>query len=148
MNKTKKRILSIIPALSMMIIIFCFSSQTAETSSESSYSIATEITNLIGRPDSVFVVETIIRKLAHCFEYALLAVCISFHFSIAQYKYCNRFLSAMIVTVLYATTDEIHQLFVPGRSGQLRDVFIDSIGALMGCLLFSYIFNKIKKRNL
>ena len=147
MNRTKKRILSLIPALSMMIIIFYFSSQTAETSSESSYSIATEITNLMGRPDSVLIVETIIRKLAHCFEYALLAVFLSFHFSIAQYKYCNRFLSAMIVTVLYATTDEIHQLFVPGRSGQLTDVLIDSVGALIGCLFFSYICYKIKKKN-
>lgn len=34
-----------------------------------------------------------------------------------------------MIAVLYACTDEYHQLFVPGRSGQLRDVMIDAVGA-------------------
>ena len=42
---------------------------------------------------------------------------------------------AWVVGTLYAASDEIHQLFVPGRSGQLRDVFLDSAGVAAGILL-------------
>jgi VanZ family protein len=37
---------------------------------------------------------------------------------------------------LYAASDEFHQLFVPGRSGEVKDVLIDSAGAVTGALLF------------
>ena len=39
--------------------------------------------------------------------------------------------AAWIITVLYACTDEIHQLFVPGRAGMVTDVMIDSIGVTL-----------------
>ena len=42
---------------------------------------------------------------------------------------------AWVVGTLYAASDEIHQLFVPGRSGQLRDVLLDSAGVAAGILL-------------
>lgn len=51
--------------------------------------------------------------------------------------------------MIYACTDEIHQLFVPGRSGQFRDVMIDSLGAFIGILILSIflmIINHLKKR--
>lgn len=38
--------------------------------------------------------------------------------------------------ILYAASDELHQLFVPGRAGLITDVCIDSAGALLGILLF------------
>lgn len=39
---------------------------------------------------------------------------------------------AFAICVLYAASDEVHQLFVPGRSGQVSDVGIDAVGALIG----------------
>lgn len=47
----------------------------------------------------------------------------------------------------YAATDEFHQLFVPGRSCQFRDVCIDSAGILTGIVLFSLIKHQIAKYN-
>ena len=50
---------------------------------------------------------------------------------------------------LYAITDEIHQLFVPGRSGMIKDVFIDSLGIITGviiCLIIIKIINIIIKK--
>ena len=47
----------------------------------------------------------------------------------------------------YASTDEIHQMFVAGRGPSVRDVLIDSIGAFFGVLVFffiSYLISKIK----
>ena len=42
---------------------------------------------------------------------------------------------AILASTLYACTDELHQLFVPGRTGQIFDVFVDTLGATFGCLL-------------
>ena len=49
------------------------------------------------------------------------------------------FLLALCSSFLYACTDELHQLFVSGRSGQFTDVLIDTLGALFGCLLLLMI---------
>ena len=51
-------------------------------------------------------------------------------------------------TFIYACIDEIHQLFIPGRGSQIRDVLIDSIGAIMGLIFINLIFmlkNRIKE---
>ena len=42
---------------------------------------------------------------------------------------------SFIICFLYASSDEFHQLFVPGRSGQVTDIFIDLIGVVLGLLL-------------
>lgn len=45
----------------------------------------------------------------------------------------------LFYSFLYALTDELHQRFVPGRSGELRDVFIDTSGAFTGLVLLSIV---------
>ena len=47
------------------------------------------------------------------------------------------YLIAFGMTVAYALTDEFHQLFVPGRSGSMIDVLIDSAGAVLAWLTYS-----------
>ena len=57
----------------------------------------------------------------------------------------SKYLSlAILASALYACTDELHQLFVPGRTGQIFDVFVDTLGATFGCLLVLGIL-KIKQ---
>ena len=54
-----------------------------------------------------------------------------------------------LIAALYAASDEIHQLFVPGRSGQLSDVILDSAGALAGVAAFTvrcWLINRRKAR--
>ena len=50
------------------------------------------------------------------------------------------------IAALYAASDEIHQLFVPGRSGQLSDVILDSAGALAGVAAFTVLWWLINRR--
>ena len=50
-----------------------------------------------------------------------------------------------ILTSLYAVTDEVHQIFVEGRSCELRDWAIDTAGALIGTIGFLTIYAIIKK---
>ncbi|MEF2639337.1 MAG: VanZ family protein, partial [Lachnospiraceae bacterium] len=53
----------------------------------------------------------------------------------------TRILIPFALGVLYAASDEFHQLFVPGRSGQVRDVCIDSSGVMIGILLLTLVLH-------
>ncbi len=60
-----------------------------------------------------------------------------------------RLATSCAVCLLYAASDEIHQLFVPGRSGEVRDVMIDFSGAVLGIALSMLVFLlicRIKKK--
>ncbi|MBB1503242.1 VanZ family protein, partial [Candidatus Saccharibacteria bacterium] len=52
---------------------------------------------------------------------------------------------SILLSFLYACTDEIHQIFVPGRSAQFRDVLIDTLGASFGTLIAYLIIKLITK---
>ena len=57
---------------------------------------------------------------------------------------------SIFLSFLYAITDELHQVFVPGRSAQFRDVLIDTLGASFGAIityLIVKLFTKIKTRS-
>jgi VanZ family protein len=66
----------------------------------------------------------VLRKGAHMTEYAILAVLLV--------RGSGSFRWAFAFTVLYAASDEVHQLFVRGRHGSPVDVAIDAVGALIG----------------
>ena len=51
---------------------------------------------------------------------------------------------AFLGTFLYACSDEFHQLFIPGRSGEFRDVMLDSSASLIANYLFYRLFMRIK----
>jgi VanZ family protein len=81
--------------------------------------------------------DLILRKLAHMTEYAILFLL--FWRGLGQsgtFSVKKRLLTAFVLTILYAASDEYHQTFVPGRCGNLTDTLIDSIGAVLG-LIFS-----------
>lgn len=136
-----------LPAILAMAVIFYFSSKPAEDSAESSLSIsdmflkAYEVISDIElegeeREEKLSVVDHVVRKSAHFMEYAILCAAITLPLWIRKYRGAKLLLLAVITTVLYASTDEFHQLFVPGRSGELKDVLIDTAGAVFGSLLF------------
>lgn len=81
-----------------------------------------------GRP------EFALRKLAHFTEYAALGLCL---YALARRRLAPlpALALALGMAVAFAFVDEWHQLSVPGRDGSLRDVGIDSLGALAGVLL-------------
>jgi VanZ family protein len=71
--------------------------------------------------------DLLLRKLAHTTEYAILALLLV--------RATGSYTWAFALTVAYATTDEVHQLFVRGRHGSPLDVAIDAVGALVGLAL-------------
>ncbi|MFC1608905.1 VanZ family protein [Patescibacteria group bacterium] len=81
------------------------------------------------------------RKGAHIFEYFVLAFLI---FRVADlYNVTKKegALLALVFSFAYAVSDEIHQLFVPGRDGKLSDVGIDLIGIVLMVVIWN-IWNK------
>lgn len=52
---------------------------------------------------------------------------------------------SLIIGVTYAASDEMHQLFVPGRSGKLADILIDSLGIITGIIFFLLIIKVLEK---
>lgn len=129
-----------------------------------------------GNQELVHTLEFLLRKGAHMTEYAILAIIASA--LSRQYKPVNfrktipadfqadtintekvrkpllhrpffqLFLTCCFI-FLYACTDEFHQLFISGRSGQFKDVLIDTAGGLLGglfSLLCSYFLWKRHNR--
>src|SRR5690625_5606766 len=79
-----------------------------------------------------------VRKFAHFFAYFLLGVFILHAFLIDRSITFRTDLFVYLFTILYAISDEVHQLFIPGRSGEVRDVIIDSFGSATGISLYSF----------
>lgn len=125
-----------------MLVIFWFSAQVADDSQE----MSDFFVHLL---DAVFSLDImrneiirdmtsfLVRKAAHMSEYAVLAIL--FGLTIREYKKEPWLLPALAATAAYAATDEFHQLFVPGRSGQLKDVLIDTAGGALGLGLLALI---------
>lgn len=91
--------------------------------------------------------DDIIRKFAHCLEFAGLALLV-FNALYQSFGYIRPLIS-FVITAAYAASDEIHQLFVEGRACQISDFFVDCFGAAMGISVLwaaVIIFSKIKRR--
>lgn len=159
-EKTKViKIIWLMLAVFWMALIFRFSGQKAQVSGELSGSLsyrmaerATEWFSFGWGEEELShyasVWEHPLRKAAHMTEYAILAVLFLGNFFQYRHTYKRKFLLAWICAACYAATDEFHQLFVEGRSGQLKDVCIDSAGAFLGlCGVYVIIrlFSRLSK---
>ena len=58
---------------------------------------------------------------------------------VSDYTNKNVLILSILLCILYATTDEIHQIFINGRDGNIKDVLVDSIGIIIGCLIYKKI---------
>lgn len=118
-----------------MLLIFWFSAQNGEKSSSQSRFLSLLLAQFVGPEHAGFYV----RKTAHFTIYLVLGVCMlqSLQAWSVPKTVILQILSALGLCVLYACSDEFHQLFTAGRAGSLTDVLIDSAGALTGCLLSS-----------
>ena len=154
-----------------MIFIFVHSAMPGEVSGSESQYFAEILASITGI--GIDTAQFIVRKAAHFTEYTILGICLAVNFNDlrlichrdktegAGEETCadkttpkqphsfmmmiakHPMLAAWITGSLYAATDEFHQLFVANRSGELRDVCIDSAGVLLGTLVYR-IYSKIR----
>ena len=118
-----------------MAVIFTLSSQQAADSNRISKGITEVVLEAIDKiiPEKEFDLDdfiNIIRKNAHFFAYLILGglVLNALRLSLNR-PWGYSAVIAIGICGLYAVSDEIHQMFVPGRSAQLKDVLIDTSGA-------------------
>lgn len=133
-----RQIIFAVLSIICMIIIFRFSADNAEESTEKSDFFVNILESLpIALRNNL---SFIIRKTAHFSIYALLGFLISGIFFKKEIFY------TLSVCFLYACTDEIHQYFVAGRSCRFQDVMIDTAGSFFGILIFILIMKLLNRK--
>ncbi len=142
----------LILAILWMAFIFYLSHQPADVSSEQSGGVIAMLSNLpivggiVSYMMEIDIAQFIIRKGAHMFAYFLLCILwfvLMYDKDVDLKGIC---IKAFVFTFIFACSDEIHQLFIPGRSGELRDVLVDSSGALIGLFIAYFIVNRKNKK--
>ncbi|BCS82192.1 VanZ family protein [Anaerocellum diazotrophicum] len=146
-----------------MTVIFCFSAQEGAISHQKSFSIAMfvekfiefftgrDLVNSYNRKNF----ELLIRKLAHVTEYLILSMLFYKAFFECNKNSKKSFILTIIFSVVYAISDEVHQIFVSGRGPSAIDVMIDMVGTIgyflivkiknIAKIIQNFALNKIKR---
>ena len=146
-----KKAIKIILVILWMAIIFCFSNQKADDSSKLSDGLIVKVANIfvdknLSTKDKEIILEkytTVVRKTAHFSIYLILGILVIS--LLLEYNIKHIILVSLIICLLYSISDEVHQLFIDGRSGEVRDVLIDTTGSLVGIGAYYFINKKIFK---
>ena len=150
-KKEQIKIFKILLIIVWMITIFVFSGQQGTESGDTSRKFTVTIIKIItGKSlelDDPFIegVQIFIRKMAHFTIYAIGG------FLIMNYAYATdknekqKILYSITFGVGYAITDEFHQFFVSGRSGNVLDVGIDTLGVITGAFTYLILRKVIEK---
>lgn len=129
------------------LLIFALSSEDAVTSTNTSNNFvincSVAVENFFNIDiDADYIISNYfvyIRKSAHFFIFLILGMLVS---NVTKdYKKKNIIFYAIFFCFLYAVSDELHQLFLNGRTAKVTDIFIDSCGAICGILIY-YLINR------
>lgn len=130
-----------------MCLIFIFSSQPAAQSNKLSKQVteiivhiaekAGIIDNGVGTTEElVGKFNHMVRKYAHGLVYFFLGILTAKALRFSGARKFSVFILPLAICITFAVFDETHQLFVPGRGGQVSDIIIDSVGAITGILVY------------
>lgn len=146
--KNKSKIINWSLLIIWMVFIYFMSNQPATISDNQSESVILLLSKFGIDMNGIFgqLANFIVRKSAHFLEYMILAL-LAFNVLIMYFHINNVLIIGIIFVFLYACSDEIHQLFVPGREGAIRDVIIDTCGGATLLLIRIFIthYNSKKK---
>lgn len=163
MKENKKSLLLTVATLLVMVLIFAFSSRSVGESVDQSTKITRFLCKVIffhfdemSAGQKTFIITELdyfVRKLAHFSIYMLLGACSYSALLFSDVKKGSKWLTSLAVCAMYASLDEIHQYFIPGRSMRITDVMIDSAGALAGIIavrliiiIFGYISDELRRK--
>ena len=156
-NKIKvKRIIFVVLIVLNCSTIFYFSNQVADDSSAESSRFVEFISEIIPSIKNMQepaktnlkanILTPIVRKSAHLSIYTLLGIFTYGFVNTFEIDNKKKILYAIAFCICYSISDEIHQMFVDGRSCELRDVIIDTSGAFIGIILANGLTRLINKR--
>lgn len=139
-----KIIIKSLIVLLLMGIIFSFSADTGNKSTKKSDYVITKVGKTfflkrfksLGEKQFIEKYVVIVRKTAHFILYFCLSLAI---FSLLKEFYpvtLKSYLWTVLMVFLYACSDEVHQVFVAGRSGSLVDIFLDTLAGGVAAYLY------------
>ena len=146
-------ILRLIPTFLWMTVIYLFSDAPAALSTDQSITVTERLLGFVGRFITldiytrvylIALLEPFIRKAAHMTEYAILFFFVMFSLGVFIKDRGRRILFSWGICLLYAVSDEFHQIFVSGRSGMVKDVVIDMIGVMLASLIY-LLFARVRQ---
>lgn len=151
-NITKKyiyRFFSLVLMLLWMIIVFSFSNQSAQNSDETSMGVTVKILNIFikdetQRQDLILKYNPIVRKIAHFTLYTVGGILILNFINTFELIDEKKMFFSICIGIMYSASDEIHQLFVDGRGGQITDVILDTLGVATGVCIFLCIIKLVR----
>ena len=125
--------------LALFVLIFCLSHQSGEDSTETSG----WFTALLNFVFPFELTESFVRTMAHFSEFA----CLSFFMNNLFVAYREKLMPvfAIALSFFYAITDEIHQIFIPGRACQFLDMMVDLGGIVSGMAVYAVIYITARK---
>ena len=146
MKKNLKKIFSLVLVVIWMLLIYYFSDQPGSLSGTISNSIIYDFFDYIfelfkinkdNLEKFVLIIHEPIREIMHLLEYLILGILIINFLNLIEIKE-NIFIISILICFIYSVTDEIHQLFIIGRTFQYFDILMDNIGSIIG----SYLYKK------
>ena len=154
------RIILIVLIVGWMFLIFDFSADDGVESQTLSNKITIRVIHIIKpsydslpkkeQEEFFYNVSFVVRKIGHFGEYGLLGLLVTGFLltfeGIRNLKKRYIYFYATLWCMLYSLTDEMHQLFVKGRSAKIGDVFVDMFGGLVAAVILVAIWKKISKR--
>ena len=136
-----------------MTLIFFFSNDTSSSSTKKSDGLIIRISEIVlnrklSKDEKIKYIDTFVtpvRKSAHFIIYLILGLI--FISLLKEYNILDKksIIYTVIFVFIYACSDEIHQLFVSGRSGEILDVLIDTTGGFIGSIIYKLLFMRRKK---
>lgn len=142
-----------------LFLIFGFSAEDAKESDETSSQVTEEIAKIVvedyetlpeeEQQEVIQRIDPPVRKVAHFAEFGILGgLCFLLFLTFPMPMWAS-FLLSILSAALCGSLDEWHQTFVPGRSGQVRDVLIDTSGAILVSavlLLLAFLLKENRKK--
>ena len=132
------------------VVIFYLSSRTASQSTSQSRSITEMLIRLIDKLDGKISTDFelnrqinyfnhILRDVAHSFCYLVLSLLTVNLLYLLRIRNWKALFYTIIFCIIYSLSDEIHQIFVPGRAFQIIDLTNDALGAIIGIIFYKCI---------
>lgn len=147
-----------VPVVLWMAVIFFFSAQNGEQSGGLSGGLTEQVAAALtpgwaqlsaaDRAARLAVWHLVVRKAAHVTEFAVLGGLLM-NAWVRQHRHVGvrQAVAALLCGLLYAVSDELHQMFVPGRGPAVTDVLIDLTGVLAGVLIIGAIMRLFFKNS-
>ena len=133
-----------------LIVFFIWDNSMQNGGSSDGFSLLfaetlTPIVNKLGFHGNIWILNRIVRKLAHLTEFTILGSLL--YTILRRYITYGTVIKTIGLGMLIACLDEFIQLFSPGRSSQFSDILIDTVGVITGILVVKLVYYIRYKRS-